>query len=82
MPGLVVMREGAVDFGRYPEAAINDLTSIHLLTEVDRIVAINKIRNRLLRLDGDALTSLLQELRDAAARHGAEDVVELTEKNC
>ena len=80
MPSFVVTKEGIVEFSRYPEAAINDLRSKHSFTAVDRTIAIKKIRNLLLRLDGDDLKILLRELRDAAARHGVKDVVELTEK--
>jgi hypothetical protein len=76
----VVMREGVVDFARYPDAAIHELTK-YSFAAVDRTTAINKIRNRLLQLDGNALKELLHDLHDAAARHGVKNVVELTEKD-
>jgi hypothetical protein len=78
---VVVMKEGVVDFGRYPPAAVTEVATKHTIHAFDRLITVSKIRMRLLLLDGDALTNLLRDLHDAAVRHGADDVVELTADN-
>lgn len=75
---FIAMQQGMVDFGRYPNDAVSEVTAKHTISAFDRDIAISKIRDRLLQLDGEPLVILLRDLRDAAMRHGADDVVELT----
>jgi aspartyl/asparaginyl beta-hydroxylase (cupin superfamily) len=76
---FVAMQDGIVDFRRYPLSAVNEVAARQAIYAVDQTIAISKIRDRLLRLDGLALKVLLRDLQQAAERHGIDDVVELAD---
>ena len=73
---VLAMREAIIDFGNYPDDALNEVAQQQAFSG-DRIAVIASLRNRLLNLDGPALMVLLQLLHDAAQKHGAPDVVEI-----
>jgi hypothetical protein len=76
---IVAMQEGVVDFGRYPDAALQEVAAKQLVNSADRVIIISKLRTRLLNINGAALLQVLQDLHEAAMRHGADDdVVVLT----
>jgi hypothetical protein len=70
---ILATPQGMVDFSHYPQAAIVEVAAKYAMDGTDRT-----IRECLLKVDGRALTMLLQDLQTAARRHGANDVVELT----
>lgn len=77
---LVATRDGIVRFTYYPDAALREVAYKHALLGMvsDRGLIINRLRARLLRVDGPVLIELLRDLHDAAVRHGVDDAVELT----
>jgi hypothetical protein len=70
---VFAMPQAIIDFDHYPTAAIEEIAVKYAITGTVRTV-----RERLLIVNGTALKLLLHDLQAAALRHGASNVVQLT----